>query len=346
MPDKEPYVFYKVLSDGRLALYVDASLMKDFDICERYFWYKHIKLARPKGFITAKPFPMAIGSWWSSCMDMFYNHMRDEQDKKKLQGELTRDMIQDIALTCWLKDNIEASAIADPKKFKSFGDVAGAVLMLQEYYDKHYIQDRQTWRIVSVEQGFGLKGEVKIGESNRIIVYWVGLPDLTIVENRRIFPLDHKTTPYITGRTEAEYKPNEQIIGYVHSTEVLAKQVGIDAFVDRCFINVCARNRPADKPRNGAEKKPRFKRYYPNFTRDEINEWKRDLMLRCERLAHCILTNEWSWRKTACANVYRRICDFHDLDSKTPAARDIVLAANFQQGVAWKPYEPEEVEDE
>jgi len=338
MPNHEPYVFYKLLPDGRFKLNVDASLMKDFDLCERYFYLKHIKNVRPKGLAIAKPFPMAIGSWWSDVMDMFYEHLKKGED-------ISKDRIQEIALLSWAKNNIEASALADPKKFKSFGDLAGAVLMLQEYYDSQYLIDKQNWKIVSVEQGFGLKDEVHIGETRRCVVYWVGKPDLTIVEDRRLFPIDHKTTNSIGANTGDEYKPGDQMIGYVHSCEVLAKQLGIDIRVDRCVVNVCSRTRPTDKPRNGGAKKPRFKRYYPNYTRDEIEEWKRDLLLRCDRMVHCISTNEWTWRKTACTNIYRRMCDFHELDSKTPAAREFILAANFQEGVAWKPYEPIEEEE-
>src|SRR5882762_4417036 len=331
------FSFYEI-DKGRFIFFVDASLLKSFSHCERYFYLKHVKNLRPKGVYATKPFAMAIGSWWSDVMEDFYNALRDKRP-------LIADNIQDIALRAWGKNDLDKSILCEPEKFKDFGDIAGAVLMLQEYYNSQYLIDVSNWKIIAVEQGFGLKKEVLLGESPRVVVYWIGKPDLVVVENGRLTPVDHKTVSRIDGLTISRYKPSTQMPGYVHSCEVIAKQLGYDVRVDRCVVNICSRTRPGDNPRFG-KKRPRFIRAYPNFTREEIEEWKRDVVNKCERIAQCLRTGEWGWSETSCHNFYMRPCDYLKLHSATPSARDVILAADFAEGKPWKPYEPsKEAED-
>src|SRR6266849_5430223 len=145
--EKKPFSFYELLPDGRIMFFVDASLLKSFSHCERYFYLKHVKNLRQKGYGVTMPFPMAIGSWWSDVMEMFYNFLRDKR-------EVTQQDIQDFALTAWSTCNLDACALADPDKFELFGDLAGAVLMLQEYYNSQYLVDKMNWKVVAVEEGF------------------------------------------------------------------------------------------------------------------------------------------------------------------------------------------------
>src|SRR6266852_2990174 len=324
------FSFYEI-DKGRFIFFVDASLLKSFSHCERYFYLKHVKNLRPKGVYAMKPFAMAIGSWWSDVMEDFYNALRDKRP-------LIADDIQDIALRAWVKNELDKSILAEPKKFEDFGDIAGAVLMLQEYYNSQYLIDVSNWKIIAVEQGFGLKKEVLLGESPRVVVYWIGKPDLVVVENGRLTPVDHKTVSRIDGFTTSRYKPSTQMSGYVHSCEAIAKSLGYQVRVDRCVVNICSRLRPSDNPRSG-KKRPRFVRAYPNFNREEIEEWRRGVVNKCERIAHCLRTGEWVWSETACDNVYNRPCDFKKLDSSSPSAREVILLADFMEGKPWQPYQ-------
>jgi hypothetical protein len=330
-PTTKSFSFYEILPDGRIQFFVDASLLKSLSHCERYFYLKHVKNLRSKSISAAKPFPMAIGSWWSNVMEKFYNALRD-------QRELANGDIADIAVTAWAEEAIEQAAFADPEKFGQFGDLPGAVLMLQEYYNSQYIIDKQNWKVIAVEEGFGLNKEVLLGQTSRVVVYWIGKPDLVIVEGGRLTPVDHKTVSRIDGYTTNRYKPSSQMPGYTHSCEVIAKSLGYAVRVDRCVVNICSRARPTEKPRTG-NKRPRFVRAYPSFNREEIEEWRRGVINKCERLAHCLKTNEWTWSETSCDNFYMRPCDFKKLDSSTPSARDIVMAADFITGKPWQPYQ-------
>ena len=335
---QKKHSFYELLPDGRLAFYIDASMLKDFSHCESYFHLKHVQRKRLKSSQRGiMPFPMAVGSWWSGVMEVFYNALRDKRD-------FTLADVQATALLVWSRLNLHDCISAEPDKWKSFGDLAGAVLMLQEYYQSQYLIDRNVWKIVGVEEGFGLKKEVKLGESRSCIVYWVGKPDLVVVENERLTPVDHKTVSRIDGYTISRYKPSSQMPGYVYACEELAKQLGYNSRVDRCIVNICSRSRPSDNPRSGKQK-PRFIRAYPNFSREELTEWRRQTVDKCDRLATCIKTNTWNWNETQCHSFYNRPCDYLKLHSSTPSARDVILLADFEEGRAWRPYEVKEDDD-
>lgn len=271
-------------------------------------------------------------------MELFYNALRDKQDLNQLD-------IQDIALKAWAKNDLDACVLAEPDKFAQFGDLAGSVVMLNDYYNSQYLIDKHNWKVIGVEEGFGLKKEVLLGETPRVVVYWVGKPDLVVVENGRLTPVDHKTVSRIDGTTTSRYKPSTQMPGYVHSCETIAKSLGYTVRVDRCVVNICSRARPSDKPRSG-QRRPRFIRAYPNFTREEIEEWKHDVINKCERIAYCLQNpGSWTWSETSCHNMYMRQCDYIKVCSMTKASRDIVWMADFQDAPAWKPYEPTKEEE-
>jgi hypothetical protein len=338
LSNSKPYSFYKILPDGRIELFVDASLLKDFCHCEAFFELRHMKNLRTKSSSTMKPFPMAIGGWWSDVMERFYNNLRDNK-------QVSNDDIQTFAVQSWAEARLDLASLHEPDKFASFGDLAGAVLMLHEYYTSQYLIDQRNWKVIGVEEGFGLKKEIRLGETRNCVVYWIGKPDLVVVENGRLTPVDHKTVSRIDGSTIGRYKPSAQMSGYVFACEELAKQLGYPIRVDRCVVNICSRSRPSDNPRNG-KKKPRFIRAYPNFSREELDEWRRRVVSTCDRLATCIRTNTWNWNDTACSNFFMRDCDYKKLHSVTPSAREFILAADFMQGEPWRPYSIEKEGDE
>lgn len=331
MPDRSGFNFYQLLPDGRYEFFVDATLLRNFSMCERYFKLRHVDNLRQKTELTVKPFAMAIGCWWSDVMEQFYNNLRDSRP-------VTDDDIKDFTLKAWVRQEINACAAAQPDDFAQFGDIAGAVLMLKQYHESQYQTDYRSWTVVSVEQGFGLNKEVLVGETNKVVVFWIGKPDLVVIEQNRIVPVDHKTVTRIDARTTKRYKPSLQMPGYAFSCEVIARSVGIhDARVDRCVVNICARAKPTEN-RKTKKLSPRFIRAYPNFTREEISEWRRDVVNKCERIAFCLEHNDWSMSETSCHNMYHRECPFLDIDAVTPSAREVVLMSKYVTSEPWVPY--------
>jgi hypothetical protein len=324
--------FYELQPDGKMAFFVDATIIKDFLACDMYFYERHIKNLRRKEGKGPKPLSMMIGGWWSDVMESVYGQMQKGLD---LSGAL----LQEYATKAWVANELDIAATTNTEALAKFGDLAGAMLMLKEYVDSQYMIDKRNWKIIAAEAGFGLNKEVYVGQSNRVVVYWVGKPDLLVIENDRLIPVDHKTVTKVDGRTIGRYKPGPQMPGYCFAVETIAKQVGIERRVDRCIVNICARERPSDKPRDG-KKKPRFIRAYPSYTREEIEEWRRQMVLVCEEIRRGIETGNWIWRTDRCHNMYMRDCDYLSVHSQTPMARDIVLQADFAPSIPWRPYSP------
>jgi PD-(D/E)XK nuclease superfamily len=338
MTDKEkPFRFYSLLPDGRWEFFVDASLLKSFSLCERYMYLHHIQNLRTRGEQEARPFAMAIGSWWSNVMEKFYNRLREGKD-------IENGDIQNFALEAWAEEDLDSVAKSDPKQMSTFGDLPGAVLMLKEYFDSQYSIDKNIWKVISVEQGFGLKREVLVGETKKVVVYWIGKPDLGVIEQGRLIPVDHKTVTRIDAKTIGRYKPSTQMPGYCFAFEVIARGLGINTRVNRCVVNICSRSRPTENPRKGNSPRPRFIRAYPNFTPEEISEWRHDVINKCERIAHNLEHGEasWAWSETSCHMMYMRECPFLRLDAVTPSARETVLKGFYETGTPWQPYRVQE----
>lgn len=322
---------WDVLPDGRWDFYIDHSTLKDFIMCEQFFDYRHVQGITARGKFA---FVGGIGSWWSSTMEGVYTHLKE-------RGNVTLAETLAISARAWMEAKMDEYAIAEPKKFEKFGGRDGALLMMNQYYETYIQQDARNWKIVAAEAGFGLKGECLVGENSQVVVHWVGKPDLTVIESRRLCPLDHKSIDRIDGDVHAKYKPHPQTAGYVFATEHIAKSAGIDVTVDRCIINVCSRTEPSDKPRDG-KKKPRFVRVIVGYSRDEIVEWCKQTVAKVTHLRRAIESGVFLWNENMCSNMYYRACPYRGVCAAPPKSRPIILAGNFDFTGRWIPYTPEE----
>lgn len=330
-PKAKPNFFRE---DGaRLILYLDASLCKDFMTCPQYFKYKHVDLLRVKPIagLYRAPFAMMVGSWWSGVMEALYDNMGE--------GKIPPNPMN-LALKVWSDLEMDKIVETNPDAFDKFGNAAGGALMLSEYMQSQYEIDKRAWKIIGTEAGFGYGEEVLLYESEKLVVYWVGKPDLIAIEGDRLVPIDHKTVDRIDGRVLDRYKPSIQMSGYCFALEHIAKTIGIDRRVGRCTVNICARSRPSEKPRDG-KIKPRFIRAYPTFNSEEILEWKRQVGYIAEDIGRCLRVNEWMWRSTSCHNMYFRDCEYLKIDRQPESVRPIIIKADYMLGTPWKPYQKE-----
>jgi hypothetical protein len=215
------------------------------------------------------------------------------------------------------------------------------MLMAGEYYRAFGERDIQNWKVVSAEQGFGLRREVPLGENSLVRVFYVGKPDLSVftIPDDQYCPVEHKTRHRIDFDVQARYKPHSQTTGYIFSSAKIVKDLGIDRPVDRCIVNVAARERPSDNPKDG-KKKPRFARVYVAYSAEELEEWRLSILDKVTRMRHAIEHGDYLWREASC-HLYRG-CEFRRVDSAPPGARNIILEADFQKAEPWAPYEVEE----
>jgi PD-(D/E)XK nuclease superfamily len=319
---------YNKLEDGRWEMFFDHHMISGFGKCEAYFELKHIQHWTPKGVIHLKTL---LGQWWSKTMENYYTSL--------VAGDLTKDLACHIALEAWDDCKIDQGKALYPSTYEQFGGRAGAVAMIAQYFDFSYLYDSVHWKVVAIEAGFGRLREVKIGENNKVIVYYIGKPDLLTWEDGRLIPIDHKTKDYIQSNIVNNFKPHAQTAGYLCSGQVIADKLGLGVTLDRVIINVAARNEPSDTPRSG-KKKPRFLRIPISYAQDELLEWKKQVVVKATRLRHCIENNEWLWNDAQC-HVYSG-CEYRPIHSRPPEVREIMKNAHYIQTEAWTPYEPEE----
>jgi len=291
----KPDQFYEILPDGRFRFRVDHHTINDFNLCDRYFSYRH--MADPQGLVWGGKtlnLKIALGSWWSSVMESFYHEMTFN----RLPSE---EQVYSIAGEAWREHKMEDYKNSDEKTvdvFNKFGGLDGARLMALEYYKAFAQQHYTSWQVIGTELGFGWKDELPLGEDDKVVVYYGGKPDLVILDRTQnmIMPLDFKTKDSVPGNASVQYKPHPQTAGYIFAVSKMLEQIKSTIRNQhdptatilhpnpptKCIIMVCARFRPTDKPRSGIPQ-PRFLPVYPMYTADEIEEWRLSVIENCPR---------------------------------------------------------------
>lgn len=324
----KPGQLYEVDSEGVWNFFFDASMLKTFLDCEQKFKYKYIDNLGVKGAVNWK---MELGSWWSSTMEMYYNSFR--------QGDLTKELVSEIALQAWSDRKMPAFQQEVPKSYADFGGEAGAALMTLRYFDETFDYDSNHWKILSVEEGAGRRRELLVGGTPRVRVYYITLPDLVVlVDGRELCPVDHKTKDYIDSRLQNQFKPHLQTCGYIwavrHLVEPRLRRSGLT--INSCIINAAARNEPGPKAKNIQ----RFKRIPIHYNPEELESWAARIMLAAERLRFCIETNQWQWNDESCHKFSG--CEYRPIDSAPRDSREQIIKCFYSPRKPWVQYQPDE----
>lgn len=346
-----PY-FVKAHPDGRLAFYIDNHLISTFAFCERKFFLQHIQRLRLKG---PGGMAMSIGGWWSAVLEDFYNQIKTVQMVNSLAPKSlapppsytppvlgrypSQNEFIEAAAKRWREAKMDELAAARPKAYKEFGGALGAARMAMEYYMGQGRLDCANWKIVGAEKGFGQRGEVMLYEDDKVIIFYMGKPDLVVLADNgnTLLPVEHKTIHRIPKNIAVKYKPHAQVKGYVFSLNVIAKELGYDKTVDRCIVNVAARALPAEKPKDGI-RKPRFTRVFPSYSIEELEEWRQNVVGTVRRLHHSLINDEWLWKEGPNTCHLYGGCEYRGIDARPPAMRELVVKSDYVQIEAWTPY--------
>jgi hypothetical protein len=292
---------------------------------------------------------IALGSWWSTTMESFYNDMS--------YGVLpTEHHMYKFASDAWLSHKMEEYKNTDSEVFDKFGGLDGARLMALEYYQAFATQHFTNWRVIGTELGFGWKDELPLGEDDKVVVFYGGKPDLVILDHSQnmIMPLDFKTKDHVPSNSSVQYKPHPQTTGYIFAVRELMKkhydyptckedeemnEAITRQMPTKCIVMVCARFRPTEKPRSGV-RQPRFLPVYPNYFDAEIEEWRLSVIEKCRRLRESIERSFFPPRESAC-HIYYNGCMFRRVCSMPQNVREAVLKSDFIKIDPWAPYIPE-----
>jgi len=321
----KPGQHYSIRPDGRWEIYMDATMCGIFGTCETMFYESFVRNLAPKG---DRPFARDLGSWWSAVMESIYT--ADFNDKR-----LDAKQIVDLSMQKWVELEMDELEKYHPRSYKEFGGRFGALAMIAEYATRQLPIDYQTWKVVAAEASFGRNKEVQIGETDKVILYWMGQPDLFVVSGERLFPVDHKSIAFLDANTSKKYKPHIQIPGYIIAGQILAKALGYDLSVDRAVVNCVARTDRTNK--SGESKYPRFKRISVTYTPAELDEWRSRRLAQAERLRHCFEFNDWAWNEYQCSNFFNKPCPFQNIHEKPPDVRETVIKADYIVRPPWIP---------
>ncbi len=321
----QPGEFYKIREDGKWEIYLDATMAGTFGVCEAMFKESFVERLTPKG---DRPFARDLGSWWSAVMEEIYGNFDSAHPLQPLT-------ILKIALDKWNELKMDELNLYHPKMFKEFGGREGAIQMISEYAARQLPIDYRTWKIVAAEASFGRNKEVCIGETDKIILYWMGQPDLFVLSGDRVFPVDHKSIAYLDGNTARKYKPHIQIPGYIYAGQVLCKSLGYNLPMDRAVINCVARSDRQDK--TGESKYPRFKRITVTYNPSELEEWRIRRLRQAERLRHCFEFDEWLWNENTCSSFFNKPCPYQNIHEKPSEVRSVVVNADYVKREFWIP---------
>ena len=124
-----------------------------------------------------------------------------------------------------------------------------------------------------------------------------GIFDLLVEFSGQVFVVDHKTTSQMGAGFFNQFRPNNQMTGYVWGGgELSGKRVG------GAFINaICVLKSSPVK----------FARQITSRTAHEIEEWKVSVVRTCEQIQECKRTGIWELRTIACT-MYGK-CEFHQV---------------------------------
>lgn len=324
----KPGQLYELMPDGRWAFFFDSSTVRSFLSCEMLFYERHVRNIRPRG----RKIKTDLGQWWSHTMELYYNALR--------AGDLTQQKVIEFALHAWSECKMEELKVSFPKSYTKFGGQHGAILMATQYFENYVDVDFRSWKVVSVEEGSGRLREILVGENDKVVVYYIVKPDLFIIEDGKyLSPVDHKTKDTITSELVHTFKPHQQMMGYLVAGQQLATQLGLDVVVDRCMINVAARNEPGPR----AKRQDRFLRIPISYSHKQLFDWRMRTIEVATRLRYCFENNVWLWNDDACHKYGG--CEFRPLHSTDSEAWPVKIKADYDVVNPWIPYQTEQEEE-
>jgi hypothetical protein len=274
--------------------------------------------------------------------EIFMGLYHSEAKRLRAEAQSLRDKFDttDLHVMMNIANDKDAKALA----LESRTSLAlGPILMAAEYYQQFALQDMKDWKVIGAEVPFGRHGEVIVGETDKVVVYWMGKPDLVIYEEKTgcLAPLDQKTKDYIRSDFQNIWKPHTQTAGYIYSIGQIAKDLGFDGItVDRCIISICGRLRPAEPKKKGDAPKGRFLRVRPHYAIEEIQEWQQGILTMAEQLRTSLESNKWTRNDHAC-HLYSG-CDYRGICSRPAGVRPLIIQSDYELKEPFTPYDDED----
>lgn len=163
------------------------------------------------------------------------------------------------------------------------------------------------------------------GEAKEEIEYG-GITDGLVEFSEAVYVLEHKSTSQLGPSYFNQFRPNNQVTGYVWGAgELSGKRVG------GTLINAIGVYKASAT---------KFERQITMRDKEEIDEWKISLHATCEQIKHCERTGIWPLHTVACT-MYGR-CEFHAIHELPQEKQRTAL---LEQDYIRKPWDYEARDD-
>jgi hypothetical protein len=142
-----------------------------------------------------------------------------------------------------------------------------------------------------------------------------GILDAGILFYDKVYTLEHKTTTRMGDSYFLQFKPNNQVTGYIWGLSKLTNtQVG------GCMVNAIGIYK---------SQATKFERHLTTRTQAEIDEWLLNVLATANDIARCKRTGIWPMRTMACTMF--GLCDFHNVHVlANPKEREKRLEADYR----------------
>lgn len=146
-------------------------------------------------------------------------------------------------------------------------------------------------------------------------VEYGGIIDAGVTFGDQVYVLEHKTTSMLGPTYFYQYKPNNQVTGYIWAlSQLTSKKVG------GAVINAIGAFKSSPN---------RFERNITNRFPAEIKEWLDHVVITCNEIKRCERTGVWPWRTGSCMQY--GMCDYHSVHVLAePAERIKRLEQDYQ----------------
>lgn len=273
-------------------------------------------------------------SMFQTCPAKYQRRIIQGWKKRRQSAALSFGQILHLGLEVWYRTKNLDNAIAAMEfewpadhDNEDFRDLYKCVSVLREYVEEY---PREPWTVVGygtdqpmVEVSFTLPlldangNQLSTFDGYRIM--YGGIIDLAFDFNGQLYIMDHKTTTRLGDYYFNQYKPNNQMTGYIWGMSQLTNRT-----VGGAWINAI-----------GLYKKSptKFKRGLTQRSAEDIAAWVHDVHHSCNLMRAAMITGEFPKFTNACT-LYGK-CEFYDVHTLSGAKQQERFLEQMYEHEEW-----------
>jgi hypothetical protein len=317
------------------CLFLDNSTMEVLDTCERageYLFIRKRKSAEEKSALS-------FGGGMHLALEYRYRHCPDG-----ITGTFHEQRQVDL-LTLWFRDH--------PPTMQCFRTLDLATKLVLRYNKVYYAEpfktlihndngvDKPLIEVPFAHELCTIKVPFEVHETGYVRIIYTGRIDLPIIEDGRIWTLDHKTTAIMGAGFWDEQKVSPQHEGYCWAWWKSSGQLPAGY-----IVNALRTRKPLKRDSEGVAtraKKQREDVEDDDFQRDRthidearLEEWRNNLIQKIKGFLWHYSQGYMPQKKKWCVGKYGK-CQFYDVCGQPSEFRAITLGSDLFTDQTWNP---------